>query len=121
MGKRVKGPMRRAAEVLREYATLIEESEINRSGPMKGKCAPAIQEELDEYRSLATTLEADGWIPIADKMPDDDITVMVACKDTDEPVWLGYHDADGWFSATDGVPLTKLVTHWRHIVEPPNG
>jgi hypothetical protein len=119
VGEPVKGPQRRAAEVLREYATMIEESEIHRSGPMKGKCPPAVQEEIDEYRGLATALEADGWMPIAEKMPDDDITVMVACKDADEPVWLGYHDADGWFSATDGVELTKIVTHWKHVSEAP--
>jgi hypothetical protein len=59
------------------------------------------------------------WIPVAERLPDDDITVMIATKDTDEPVWLGYHDEHGWTSATDGVPLDELVTHWAPMPESP--
>jgi DNA-binding GntR family transcriptional regulator len=65
VGELVKGPQRRAAEVLREYAEMIEESEIHRSGPMKGKCQPEVQEEIDEYLALAAALEAS---------PDDDFS-----------------------------------------------
>lgn len=59
------------------------------------------------------------WTPVAELLPDDDITVMIATKDTDEPVWLGYHDEHGWTSATDGVPLDELVTHWAPMPESP--
>jgi hypothetical protein len=50
--------MKRAAEVLRKYAGEIEESEIHRSGPLKGRCEPTIEAELAEYRQLAAALEA---------------------------------------------------------------
>jgi hypothetical protein len=59
-----------------------------------------------------------AWIPVADRLPDDELTVLIALKDSDEPVWLGYHDADGWFSA-DAMP--QIVTHWQPIPEPPHG
>jgi hypothetical protein len=51
----------RAAEVLREYAALIEQSLVNRSGPLKGRCDPEIEAEIVEYRALAAALEA-AWV-----------------------------------------------------------
>lgn len=80
--------------------------------------------QLHRYRSRIAELKAaldEKWIPLTERLPDDDITVLVAVKDVDEPVWLAYHDEHGWFSATDGVPLTALVTHWRQMPEGPNG
>jgi hypothetical protein len=58
------------------------------------------------------------WIPAADRLPDDELTVLIALKDSDEPVWLGYHDADGWYSA-DGMPQKENVTHWAPMPEAP--
>lgn len=78
--------------------------------------------QLHRYRSQIVRLkEAARWIPVGERLPDDDLTVMVACKDSDEPVWLGYHDETGWVSATDGAPITGLVTHWKQMPEGPNG
>lgn len=57
-----------------------------------------------------------GWIPIAEALPDDDLTVIVATPDSDEPVWIGYHDGEGWHFA-DSMPAH--VTHWRQLPEPP--
>lgn len=59
-----------------------------------------------------------AWIPVTARLPDDELTVLIALKDSDEPVWLGYHDAEGWFSA-DAMP--QIVTHWQPIPEPPHG
>jgi hypothetical protein len=49
---------KRAAEVLRNYAAMIEESEVHHSGPLKGRCEPHIEAEVAEYRTLAEALEA---------------------------------------------------------------
>lgn len=62
-----------------------------------------------------------NWIRVSERLPDDDQSVMVALDlsmvvDWSEPVWIGYHDADGWFSA-DAIPIK--VTHWAKIPEPP--
>lgn len=59
------------------------------------------------------------WIPVTERLPDDDITVIVALGCSDEPVWLGYHDADGW-STVDAVPHFD-VTHWMPMPEGPHG
>lgn len=58
------------------------------------------------------------WIPVEECMPDDDLTVMVALKDADEPVWLGWHDENGWHSV-DATPIA--VTHWQQMPEGPHG
>lgn len=54
------------------------------------------------------------WLVAAEKMPDDDTTVLLAI---DGDVWIGWHDADGWHNS-DGMPL-RGVTHWAHTPEVP--
>lgn len=60
-----------------------------------------------------------AWTPVAESLPDDDTTVLIACKGN-EPVWLGYHDVADWYN-TEGEPITSLVTHWQDMPEGPNG
>lgn len=63
-----------------------------------------------------------SWTPVAERLPDDDITVLIAVKDSDEPVWVGYHDGeDGWCSASDAIPIDGMVTHWMPLPEAPRG
>lgn len=57
-----------------------------------------------------------SWIPVDERLPDDDITVLVAISNSDEPVWLGWHDDAGWCSV-DAMPIR--VTHWQPIPKPP--
>lgn len=57
-----------------------------------------------------------AWIDVKVAMPDDELTVMVAVVGANEPVWLGYHDGDGWREIS-GAPIE--VTHWMPIPEPP--
>ena len=59
-----------------------------------------------------------SWIPVTERLPDDELTVLVALADSDEPVWLGYHDADGWYYI-DGAPADENVTHWQPMPEGP--
>lgn len=63
---------------------------------------------------------ADAWIPVSARLPDDDLMVMVALQGSDEPVWIGYHDADGWYYAS-GEPAGDCVTHWMPMPEGPHG
>lgn len=56
-----------------------------------------------------------AWIPVAQILPDDDETVLVALADGE--VWLGYHDGDsGWRSVSSDL---IVVTHWAAIPEGP--
>jgi hypothetical protein len=60
-----------------------------------------------------------AWISVNDQMPDDMTDVLVACPNSDEPVWLAYHDSDvGWLSIDSFTSLE--VTHWRHLPAPPS-
>lgn len=56
------------------------------------------------------------WTPVTEVMPDDEIAVLIACNDQDEPVWIGYHDDEQWRDAS-GAPA--VVTHWRDLPAPP--
>ncbi len=59
-----------------------------------------------------------NWIPVTERLPDSDITVMIATPDESEPVWLGYYSGDdGWLFA-DGMPAEN-VTHWMDLPAPP--
>lgn len=78
----------------------------------------AAGEQVDPA-AVAAALNSAAWIPVTEKLPDDDITVMIAGK-MDEPVWLGFHDDTGWYSV-DAMPLRNMVTHWRNLPEPPHG
>jgi hypothetical protein len=55
------------------------------------------------------TTELLTWTPVAERLPDDDTTVLICTTDTAEPVWLGYRDGDDW---RDSEGDAVAVTHW---------
>lgn len=58
------------------------------------------------------------WIPITDRLPDDDATVLIAMDDGE--VWTGYLDAGLW-RYVSGEPITfARITHWMDFPEPPH-
>jgi hypothetical protein len=58
------------------------------------------------------------WISVADRLPDDDMTVLIA--DTENDVTLGFHDGDsGWRYCSAGL-VGDPVTHWAELPDPPN-
>src|SRR3990167_1624174 len=59
-----------------------------------------------------------GWIAVKDRLPNDDSTVLIAMKDGDETVWLGYYDGDCWYRV-DATPIRTRVTHWAPKPSPP--
>lgn len=69
---------------------------------------------------MEISVDSSSWIPVAERLPDDEITVLIALKHDDEPVWLGFHDESGWYSV-DATPLRDRVTHWKPMPEGPNG
>jgi len=42
------------------------------------------------------TTETLTWTPVAERLPDDDTTVLICTTGTAEPVWLGYRDGAQW-------------------------
>ncbi|HEY0843787.1 MAG TPA: DUF551 domain-containing protein [Noviherbaspirillum sp.] len=51
------------------------------------------------------TTEQITWIPVAQRLPDSDTTVMLFDADANEPVWLGYFGGERWHYV-DGMPAT---------------
>lgn len=96
--------LKRAAEVLREYAALIEESEQYRAGPMKGRCDPPIEEEITEYRSLADLVERTAserrptvrWVPVAASI------AMTRVNEVTIGLHIFGHDQEGQWYRLDG-------------------
>jgi hypothetical protein len=58
------------------------------------------------------------WIPVDERLPDSDLTVLLFSSAADEPVWLGHYDSDGkrwWY--VDAMKAEP--TYWAEIPEGP--
>ncbi|WKJ88786.1 hypothetical protein QZJ86_12210 [Methylomonas montana] len=65
------------------------------------------------------TTEKITWYPVSDRLPDDEMTVLLWHPEMDEPVWLGYHLDGGWFAA-DSFPLPDgTVLYWAEMLAGP--
>lgn len=62
----------------------------------------------------------DGWIDVTDRLPDDDITVLVHAPEASEPVWPAFYDAEqgGWVWI-DGSYVAVEVKAWMEFPAPP--
>lgn len=56
------------------------------------------------------------WHPVADGLPDAELTVNVATESCEEPVWLGCFDGAVWRD-TEGMEIK--VTHWAEMLRGP--
>lgn len=56
------------------------------------------------------------WIPVAEGLPDADLTVQVVTEGCAEPTWLGYLDGDVW---RDVENTEIVVTHWADMLKGP--
>ena len=68
------------------------------------------------------THETITWIPVTDRLPDDDETVMIYAPTVNEPVWLGCLSGDTgrWYDVDDSYHMTsRAVTHWATIPKGP--
>jgi hypothetical protein len=57
-----------------------------------------------------------SWIPVTQKLPDDETAVLIALDDGE--VWTGYMDAGEWHYVSGDLMEAK-VTHWQDLPEPP--
>lgn len=58
------------------------------------------------------------WIPVTERLPDDEITVMLHGHAMDEPWCLGYRDAGIW-RGLDDYAIGAKITHWADLVPGP--
>lgn len=58
-----------------------------------------------------------AWIPIKQRLPDDDVSVLIATADGD--VTSGYMDCGTWVDHERRRQIWKTVTHWQDYPAPP--
>lgn len=63
--------------------------------------------------------KAGAWHDTREEMPDADMTVLVHCPPSDDPVWLGYFDGETWRNVAGEDLGAEFVTHWMDLPEPP--
>ncbi len=73
-----------------------------------------LERQIDDLRRQLPV--ADPWTAVAARLPDADLTVLLALDDGE--VWPGYLDGDTWRYVT-ADPLGSRVTHWMDFPEPP--
>lgn len=63
---------------------------------------------------MSSNTEMIEWHLVEDSLPDDDMTVLIACPDESDPVWIGAYntDEDEWVTA-EGVPV--VVSAWADM------
>jgi hypothetical protein len=85
-------------------------------------CIGMTTEEIEALDGIGTTADLrssvpTGWTSVADRLPDDDILVLLALSD--EEVWPGVRDGDVWRYA-DATPIeSALVVAWMDLPAAP--
>lgn len=65
------------------------------------------------FVETAPAFESLTWLPVAEDMPDDEMTVLIALHpDANEPVLFGYHTGGDWVECATGGVIRHKVTHW---------
>lgn len=101
--------MSRVRTRLEQYKTEIE----NKSQYKHGLPGSA----LDIVNTLLNDLEQDekenGWIPVSERLPEDDTTVLVSCKTRNGTTFVrcGYYVCGSWHLNCEGVKA------WRPLPE----
>jgi len=54
------------------------------------------------------------WHPVAERLPDSDITVMLAIEGVSEPTWPGFWDGRAWRYVSGGI-VAGRVTDWADM------
>ena len=87
-----------------------------------GSLRPKVSDLLNRIAELE---EAQRWIPVSERLPEEFTPVLTFSKDNDKPVtailaagfwWSNVDDAGCWWSNVD---WTLNVTHWMSLPEPP--
>jgi hypothetical protein len=66
---------------------------------------------------MSAITETIKWTPVAEALPDADLTVLIATLGCEEPTWLGYLDGEQWRDI-DGSAVE--VTHWAELMQGPH-
>ncbi|MEG7606526.1 DUF551 domain-containing protein [Citrobacter braakii] len=77
------------------------------------------------YEAGNSPVTPDGWIPVSERMPEDDTDVVVYCSDTEEQ-FVAYHNCNGYFhyatyekKGEGYVDIVCNPTHWMPLPAAP--
>lgn len=92
---------------------------------MKGNCV----QQLMVDRLIANGVTLRKWIPVSERLPEDDEKVLILCKNG--AMFVGvrrsyYGGTESRFKVCTALASTKLlnkgrVTHWMPLPDPPKG
>lgn len=80
----------------------------------KTKATPKMFAEPAPTSSLKVEIE---WIPVGDRLPDDETLVLLGLNDDD--TWTGFRSGDGWRYVDAMLIAVERVTHWAHMPKAP--
>jgi hypothetical protein len=91
---------------------------VRRERDVEADRAAQRQRYLRKKRATVGPLPSSVWIPVAERLPEDDVNVLMVVEvEEGENVWIGWRDKDGWFTM-DGTGVD--VTHWMPLPESPS-
>lgn len=106
-----------AARLIAENGSQKAEGKIGHLG-----CV-AIKQYLDHAINFLNNKpsEADGWIPVTERIPADGSDILVYCDDGEESRIVACNYDNGvWFDCVfNTVMVFKNITHWMPLPKPP--
>ena len=63
-------------------------------------------------------LEADRWIPVSERLPEDFCVVLVYCPQFDN-IYRVFREGGAWHQFSPSDVLMQAVTHWRPLPKSP--
>lgn len=64
-------------------------------------------------------VETDGWIPVSERLPDENVRVMLAIKGASVIMGSHHNRAPQWTTIDGYYSDYAIVTHWRPLPEAP--
>lgn len=68
---------------------------------------------------LEQDAEKTSWISVKDRLPEDDATYLVYGRNGYGIVFAVYYGDGEWLTCDDLTNITRFVTHWMPLPEPP--